>query len=94
VTWLYPIWVCTVLFLVGSTWSLLRSNRKLVQLLHDLNAAGGNTVNGLSHVVHALTYRLSPRGHVDLSIEEWEKADKGSVEVYRHEDGTVRILAK
>jgi hypothetical protein len=94
VSWLdlYTI-VLTGVYL-GALVSLYRSNRKLVRLLRELNAAGGQTLDGLSHVVHCLAYRLSPRGHIDLSEEEWKKADKGSVEVYRHKDGTVRILAK
>jgi hypothetical protein len=94
-SWYFPVWIFVVFFLLGSMmWSLHRTNRRLVRLLTDLNAAGGQTLDGMSHVVHCLVFRLSPRGHVDLSKEEWKKADEGSVEVYRHEDGTVRILAK
>ena len=92
--WLLPIYFFFICFFAGSIVALHRANRKLIRLLTDLNNAGGQTLDGLSHVIHCLAYRLSPRGYVDLTAEEWKKADEGSVEVFRHADGTVRILAK
>jgi hypothetical protein len=94
VIYLLPVWVFIVCFLFALAWTSQRQTRKMIRLLHELNAAGGQTLDGLSHVIHCLAYRLSPRGYVDLTAEEWKKADEGSVEVFRHADGTVRILAK
>jgi hypothetical protein len=86
--WAFLALITAQAFLLGSCVSLLRQNRRMITLMGDL------AVNGqiADRVIYALVNRVSPRGHVDLSIEEIEAAHRP--EVYRHDDGTIRILAK
>jgi hypothetical protein len=78
----------TVGILFGTSLSMIRMNRRLLRMMREM------AINGTiqDRVVSALVLRLNPRGHVDLDPKEVEVAPRP--EVYRHEDGTVRILAK
>jgi hypothetical protein len=74
--------------LLGASFSLIRQNKRMIGLLRDMALSGAIS----DRIIYVLAQKVSPRGHVDLTMEEIEQARRP--EVYRHEDGTVRILAK
>jgi hypothetical protein len=55
-----------------------------------LQAAGMQS----GHALYCLAMKLSPRGHVDISKEEWESVEQIELKLIELDEGGVRLLAR